>query len=300
MTLSISLPLYLDDNNFGLTITAVDPTLYSISIKPQTPSRLTEVDCLIEYQTDIAQKSIELSYSQQRRRLERVEPGWERQLQSISFQLTMKIDSFPPATYIPEPTLSFYQLTNSMIGYLALVFMVVNVIIVPKRYAVHSVSLTWIVPYLYLAYFQSTAYSNEWISSTIRNTKYQALVGGISLGKCCEEDTFMTTTSQTFANVGFIFAGLIAGWSVFGVSRVISYCSPSEKAKNVSNLIRYYLFTVHLIVFLQVGYFSLDGLIKYKLSNQLDAANTTISLFFFFLYAFMTGSLWYLTGASKF
>lgn len=55
-------------------------------------------------------------------------------------------------------------------------------LIVPKRNAIHSVSLSWVVPYLYLTYCHSTSYSNEWVSSTLTNIRHMALVGGLSLG----------------------------------------------------------------------------------------------------------------------
>lgn len=89
-----------------------------------------------------------------------MEVGSLRQLASAAFQVTVTIESFPPANLIEEDTLSLHESVSNLIFYLSICFVVVNFIIVPKQYALHSISLSWIVPYLYLTFFQSTAYTN--------------------------------------------------------------------------------------------------------------------------------------------
>lgn len=106
IVLAISLPLYLNGNNFRITISGVDPSEYSIGVEEQDSAHLDEVQCTIDYRTNIAGKSIELAYSDQVAR--RLTAGERRMLLSTSFELTLTVDAFPPANYIPEDTLSFF------------------------------------------------------------------------------------------------------------------------------------------------------------------------------------------------
>lgn len=64
-------------------------------------------------------------------------------------------------------------------------------------------------------------------------------------------------------------------------------------------LMRYYLLTVHLLVFLQIVSYSFYGLSRYQLSTITDVANITFSLFISFSSIFLVIVLWYLTAVNK-
>lgn len=65
-------------------------------------------------------------------------------------------------------------------------------------------------------------------------------------------------------------------------------------------LMRYYLLTVHLLVFLQIVSYSFYGLSRYQLSTITDVANITFSLFISFSSIFLVIVLWYLTAVNSF
>lgn len=65
-------------------------------------------------------------------------------------------------------------------------------------------------------------------------------------------------------------------------------------------LMRYYLLTVHLLVFLQIVSYSFYGLSRYQLSTRTDVANITFSLFFSFSSIFLVIVLWYLIAVNNF
>ena len=170
----------------------------------------------------------------------------------------------------------------------------------PQRYAVHSLSISWIVPYFYITFFRATSYTNEWISSTLSRTQYQSLLGGISFGTCCYNDTFLSITSQIFNNTGYIFLGLVASWILFLVSKLIDKCRGDKKGSKSSPIFKYYLLTLHLTVILQLTYSSIYALSKYQITNRIDAANITISLFITLSVVFLVCMLWYVTCTNKF
>ena len=174
-----------------------------------------------------------------------------------------------------------------------------TLLIVPKKWALHSVSLYWILPYLYLTYFHSTSYQNEWISSTMTNISKQALKAGFSVGECCSIDDFQSTTSEVFSNIGFIIIGLIAGWAIYGLINVFDNCCKGSLTTVIS-FIWYYLLTIHFITFIQIVYFATYALANYQLNNEKDAINITFSLFFTFSIIFFVISLWHLTSINRF
>lgn len=141
--------------------------------------------------------------------------------------MTVTISSFPPANFVDDHTVSFYDTLQQLIGYLALAFAVINYLVVPNKYGLHSASLSWTVPYIYIVYFHSTPYTTQWISSSAGGLKYQALSGGLSLGDCCWRDSFQGTTSQIFTNMGYIILLMVVAWSLFGCVKLFQRCSGS-------------------------------------------------------------------------
>ena len=224
----------------------------------------------------------------------------ERMLQ-ISFSTNIEIDSFPPAQFIDEGTMSYYQDINTAIFYLAFCFTVLNYLIIPHRYALHSLTMAWVVPYFYSTFFVATTYTTEWITNAAEALRWLALEGGISIGDCCEVDDFKGVRSEVLSNVGVVVALIIFGWMLFGLCRLLERCvSESSCLKTVLSTIKYLIFGVSLIVFFQLTFASMYALANYKLYNEFDTVNITLSLLIVFSASFALVSLWYTTKISNF
>ena len=132
------------------------------------------------------------------------------------------------------------------------------------------------------------------------NIKQIALRGGISLGECCSYDDYKETTSQFADNSGFIMIALCLGWAVFGLAKLVDSCMNKSNPSKATSYIWYYLLTLQLTVILQLTYYSVFALSKYQLNNNIDAVNTTVSIFLLCSILFIIAALWYLTYVSKF
>lgn len=218
---------------------------------------------------------------------------------SVAFEIT--VDSFPPANYIDSSTTSFYANCDSALQILSLVLIVMCLIVVPRKWALHSLSLSWLPPYIYLIYFHSTAYTNDWISASVGGLARQSMKGGVTLGDCCSVDSIKGTSSEFLSNAGLIILALIVGWAIYGLAKLVDSCRDSnDKQSKGTGYVWYYLLSVQLIVLMQVSYYSVYALGKYTLNNRTDAINITLSLFMLFSVLFFMASLWYLTFKSKF
>ena len=120
------------------------------------------------------------------------------------------------------------------------------------------------------------------------------------MGDCCSIDSIKGTTNEFLSNIGLVMLVLLVGWALFGIAKLIDDCSGRDKPSKGTGYIWYYLLTLQLIVLMQVGYYSVYALANYRLSNQIDAINITLSLFMVFSFLFLLASLWYLTFKSKF
>lgn len=118
-----------------------------------------------------------------------------RLLSTATFSANLAVTAFPPANYITGDTYGYYDVTSMVIFVLALMLILLNLVIVPKKYALHSVSVSWLVPYLYFTLFYSTCYTTEWISPMASNLKYLSGFFGFSFGICCTADSIQGTTS---------------------------------------------------------------------------------------------------------
>ena len=131
----------------------------------QDQTKLTEVGIDIDYERDIQDEQITLSYSDSRR-LQEVEVSHSsRMLLAVSFTSNFIITAFPPADFITADTYTYYDISAQIIFCLSIILTVINLIVVPTRYALHSLTLSWIVPYLYCTLFLATSYSTEWVAS---------------------------------------------------------------------------------------------------------------------------------------
>jgi hypothetical protein len=135
-----------------------------------------------------------MSYSSSRR-LQELESFSPRLLQLVTFESSLSISAFPPANYITQNTYTFYDTANSIIFSLGAILTLLNLIVVPKKFALHSITFSWIVPYLYFTLFYSTSYTSEWIASAVSQLKYSAAYFGFSIGQCCTADSIQNTTS---------------------------------------------------------------------------------------------------------
>ena len=86
-------------------------------------------------------------------------------LLAVSFTSNFIITAFPPADFITADTYTYYDISAQIIFCLSIILTVINLIVVPTRYALHSLTLSWIVPYLYCTLFLATSYSTEWVAS---------------------------------------------------------------------------------------------------------------------------------------
>lgn len=95
-----------------------------------------------------------------------------RKLATVTFQMSVTVKSFPPANYVSDDTLAFHQRIQGLIEILALTFTILNLVIIPRKNGLHSVSTSWIVPYIFIVYFHSTAYTTQWISFSAAELKH--------------------------------------------------------------------------------------------------------------------------------
>ena len=208
--------------------------------------------------------------------------------------------AFPPAYFISASATNFYSIATTVIYYLSIGLVCVNFIIVPPRYGLHSLSLAWLVPFIYITYYRATSYTSEWVSSTVADLHYPVLFGGLSLGDCCVSDSLKGMTSQVFENAGYMFAGIVMMWSLLLLVKLVGLCCGNAQLSNVQAILRYYLLTMHLAVFLQLAYSSLYAIANYRLANRIDAGNITFSLFVVLASGFLVVTLWYTTATSRF
>ena len=102
------------------------------------------------------------------------------------------------------------------------------------------------------------------------------------------------------SNVGIALIFLVLSWAVFGIAKIVDSCKGYEKPSKATGYIWYYLFTLHLLLLLQLTFFSAYSLAKYTLINNIDSINITLSLFLAFSSLFFIVTLWYLTNINKF
>lgn len=220
--LQLNLPLQLTDRNFFLLFSNLSALYYSYDVLDQDQTKLTEVGIDIDYERDIQNEHITLSYSDSRRLQELEENEPQRTLLAVAFTSNFNITAFPPANFITADTYTYYDISTEVIFYLSIILNILNLIVVPRRYALHSLTLSWIVPYLYFTLFLSTNYTTEWVASITNKLKNIAGYWGFSLGECCVQDYIQLTTSELIHNVGAILSILAASWVAFGI---VSVCS---------------------------------------------------------------------------
>lgn len=219
---------------------------------------------------------------------------------AVAFTSNFNITAFPPANFITADTYTYYDISTEVILYLSIVLTILNLIVVPRRYALHSLTLSWIVPYLYSTLFLSTSYTTEWVASIASKLKHVAAYWGFSLGECCERDYIQSTTSELMDNVGAILCLLAASWIAFGILSLFSSKCENEPLLRGYRMFKYYMLTAHLYFVAQLTYAATSPVFHYTLNNRIDAINITLSLFLLIAICFSLVSLCYVTSISKF
>jgi hypothetical protein len=79
-------------------------------------------------------------------------------LAAITFTSTFNIVAFPPANFITTPIFDFYDIVEKIIYGVSIALVIFNFVIVPKKYGLHSVTFSWIVPYIFITLFAATPY----------------------------------------------------------------------------------------------------------------------------------------------
>lgn len=173
--MQISLPILLKPSQLTLAVIGVSQTDYSYSVLQTTDLSIVEIDLI--YFVSLQGKNIQISYSQSRRLLEE-----NRLLASLSFSSTINLDTYPPAYYYPDTTLSLFNSLQSYISALATALLVLTLILVPKRTHLHSLTLISLPAQLFLTYAILPSSYTDWIQYTLKNISSTALVGGFSFG----------------------------------------------------------------------------------------------------------------------
>lgn len=237
-----------------------------------------------------------MSFTQSRRRLQEISSfRAPRLLPSVAFSANLAVTTFPPANYIASDNYGFYDRASAAIFVLSLVLLFLNLIITPKKYALHSVSMAWLVPYLYFTVFYSTGYTTDWLSPMASNLKYIALYFGFSFGPCCSNDSVLGTTSEVVSNAGAVIIVLLAFWLAYLIIFLFTLRNKAEILKKALKMTKYLLLTLHAFFFFELIFASLNALTKYVNNNKVDGANLFIALLVLMVTCCLMVYLWYVT-----
>jgi hypothetical protein len=183
--LSINIPIIIKTSDLQLTISDFNRGLYSYRIN-QAASNLSSVEIYLSYSSPIQGKSLQLSYGNSRR-LSEVSSGREsRQLVSISFESTFSIETYPPALYYPDTTLTSFTQLQNYITAVSIALLVLALIIVPKRMHLHSLSFVYLPAQIYVTYCLNTSKLTDWIQFTLQFMNRAGMLGGFGMGQCCQ------------------------------------------------------------------------------------------------------------------
>ena len=186
--------------------------------------------------------------------------------------------TFPPANYIAADSYGFYDRASAAIFVLSLVLLFLSLVIAPKKHALHSVSLAWLVPYLYFTVFYATGYTTDWLSPMASNLKYVALFFGFSFGPCCSSDSLLGTTSEVVSNAGAVIVVLLAFWLAYLTIFLFTLKNKAEILAKALRMTKYLLVTLHAFFFFVLIFASLNAFTKYTNSNKVDGANLFFAL----------------------
>ena len=180
--LSISIPIIITTSDLQLIISNFSKALYSYSIK-QIAANLSSLEIYLNYSSPIQGKNMQLSYGSSRRLSE---ARGDRQLATLTFDSTFSIDTYPPALYYPDTTLTSFTQLQSYITALSIALLVLSFIIVPKRMHLHTLSFVYIPAQIYVAYCLTASKLTDWIQYTLQFMNRAGMFGGFGMGRCCQ------------------------------------------------------------------------------------------------------------------
>ena len=213
----------------------------------------------------------------------------------MSFSTNVEVTAFPPANYISSDSYGFYDQTSAAIFVLSLMLLFLDLIITPKKHALHSISMAWLVPYLYFTVFYSTGYTTDWLSPMASNLKYIALYFGFSFGPCCSNDSILGTTSEVVSNSGAVIIVLLAFWLVYLVLFLFTLKNKAEILTKALQMTKYLLVTLHAFFFFELIFASFNTFTKYVNNNKVDGANFFIALTVLIVICCFLLYLWFVT-----
>lgn len=109
-----------------------------------------------------------------------------RLLTTVAFSSTIQVDTFPPANYYPDTTLDKFTLYKTYLTALSIAILVFCFILIPKRMHLHSVTLLYIPAQVFLTFGLVPQQYTDWIQFTIQYLRQSSLIGGFSMGECCQ------------------------------------------------------------------------------------------------------------------
>ena len=112
--------------------------------------------------------------------------GNQRVLANIIFSTSFDISPFPPADYYPDNTLATFTAYRNYLNALAIALLVLSVVLVPKRMHLHALSSAYLPALLYIGFGILPANYTDWVQFTLQDMGVQAMIGGVSLGTCCQ------------------------------------------------------------------------------------------------------------------
>ena len=104
----------------------------------------------------------------------------------MSFSSTISVDTYPPAVYYSPSVFSNFDRLQYNITALSICLIVLSFILVPKKMHLHALTVVYIPAQIFVAFGLVADEYTDWIMYVLQNTSYPAMVGGFSLGNCCE------------------------------------------------------------------------------------------------------------------
>lgn len=145
-----------------------------------------------------------------------------------------------------------------------------NLIIVPKKHALHSVSMAWLVPYIFFTLFYSTGYTTDY-------------------------SLILNTTSKVVSNTGAILITLIILWIFYLTVFLFTLKNKAQILLKMLKMIKYFLLTFHAFFFFGLAFAFLNTFTKYVNYNKVDGANLFIGLIVLTTICAFIVYIWYAT-----
>jgi len=256
-------------------------------------------------------KNLQISYANARRMLvespllsddfNRVREQKNRLLivSSITFDAEMKISAFPPVIYYSSSENEFFKSAKSIIYYLALSLLILSLMAVSKKMHLHSFTFTVIVAKVWLTFGLTLEDKLDWVNTVLQDIKPFAMIGGISLGKCCtNQSSFYEHSSEFLSNSLYILILWIISWIFCGILYTINkFCTTIYRPVEYLN---YFTMTIHLLLIFPMFYSSLNVLYNYSIDNPVDVFNTFLAIAISILCLFILCLSWILSSNTNF